>query len=87
VDETSGVSDGVSGSSQGSFQPVIARLQQGTSAAATTLLKIMLDQTSPASTRVRAAERIMNHAAKAMELEDIGVRVSALEESTKDQNR
>jgi hypothetical protein len=69
------------------FGQSIARLQQGTSAAATTLLKIMLDQTSPASTRVRAAECIMNHAAKAMELEDIGVRVAALEEATKDQNR
>jgi hypothetical protein len=69
------------------FGQSIVRLQQGTSAAATTLLKIMLDQTSPASTRVRAAECIMNHAAKAMELEDIGVRVAALEEATKDQNR
>jgi hypothetical protein len=69
------------------FGQSIARLQQGTSAAASTLLKIMLDQTSPASTRVRAAECIMNHAAKAMELEDIGVRVSALEEAAKDQNR
>jgi hypothetical protein len=69
------------------FSQSIARLQQGTSAAASTLLKIMLDQTSPASTRVRAAECIMNHAAKAMELEDIGVRVTALEEAAKDQNR
>jgi hypothetical protein len=69
------------------FGQSIARLQQGSSAAATTLLKVMLDQTSPASTRVRAAECIMNHAAKAMELEDIGVRVTALEEAAKDQNR
>lgn len=69
------------------FSQSIARLQQGTSAAATTLLKIMLDQTSPPSTRVRAAECIMNHAAKAMELEDIGVRVAALEEATKEQKR
>src|SRR5260370_2050917 len=69
------------------FSQSIARLQQGTSAAATTLLKIMLDQTSPASTRVRASECIMNDAAKAMELEDIGVRVAALEEATKEQNR
>jgi hypothetical protein len=69
------------------FSQSIARLQQGTSAAASTLLKIMLDPASPASTRVRAAECIMNHAAKAMELEDIGVRVAALEEATKDQKR
>jgi hypothetical protein len=64
------------------FGQSMARLQQGTSAAATTLLKIMLDQNSPASTRVRAAECIMNHAAKAMEIEDIDVRVA-----TKDQKR
>jgi hypothetical protein len=42
------------------FSQSIARLQQGTSAAASTLLKIMLDPASPASTRVRAAECIMN---------------------------
>jgi transposase-like protein len=69
------------------FGQSMARLQQGTSAAATTLLKIMLDQNSPASTRVRAAECIMNHAAKAMEIEDIDVRVTALEQATKDQKR
>jgi hypothetical protein len=69
------------------FSQSIARLQQGTSAAASTLLKIMLDQNSPASTRVRAAECIMNHAAKSMEIEDIGVRVTALEEAAKDQNK
>jgi transposase-like protein len=63
------------------FGQSIARLQQGSSAAATTLMKIMLDQNSPASTRVRAAECIMNHAAKSMELEDIAVRVAALEEA------
>src|SRR4051812_23537757 len=33
-----------------------ARLQQGAAAAATTLLKVMLDQATPASTKVRAAE-------------------------------
>jgi hypothetical protein len=69
------------------FSQSIARLQQGTSAAASTLLKIMLDQNSPASTRVRAAECIMNHAAKSMEIEDIGVRVTALEEASKDHNK
>src|ERR1019366_5193287 len=43
------------------FSQSIARLQQGASAAATTLLKIMLDQNTPPSTRVRAAECVMNH--------------------------
>src|ERR1035438_9992717 len=36
------------------FSQSIARLQQGCSAAATTMLKIMLDSNAPASTRVRA---------------------------------
>ena len=57
----------------------IARLQQGSSAAATTLLKTMLDPNTPASVRVRAAECVMNHATKAIEIEDIEARVAALE--------
>ena len=61
------------------FSQSIARLQQGSSAAATTLLKIMLDPNAPASTRVRAADSVLDHAAKAIEIEDIEVRVAALE--------
>jgi hypothetical protein len=41
----------------------------------------MIDPATPASVRVRAAEAIFNHAAKAIEIEDIEVRVSALEAS------
>jgi hypothetical protein len=61
------------------FGQSIARLQQGTSAAATTLLKTMIDSNTPASVKVRAAEAIFNHAAKAIEVEDIEARVAALE--------
>ena len=57
----------------------INRLQQGSSAAATTLLKVMLDQNTPASTRVRAADSVMNHALRAMELEDVMARLEDLE--------
>jgi hypothetical protein len=57
----------------------IGRLQQGSSAAATTLLKVMLDQNTPASTKVRAAESVMNHALRAMELEDVMERLTELE--------
>ena len=57
----------------------VARLQQGTSAAATTLLKTMIDPNTPASVRVRAAEAIFNHSAKAIEIEDIEARVAELE--------
>jgi transposase-like protein len=61
------------------YSQSIARLQQGTTAAATTLLKTMIDPNTPASVRVRAAEAIFNHAAKAIEIEDIEARVAALE--------
>jgi transposase-like protein len=63
------------------FGQSIARLQQGTSAAATTLLKIMIDPSAPASVRVRAADSIFNHAAKAIEIEEIEARVAALEQA------
>jgi hypothetical protein len=39
----------------------------------------MIDPATPASVRVRAAEAIFNHAAKAIEIEDIEARVSDLE--------
>ena len=61
------------------FGQAIARLQQGTSAAATTLLKLLIDPNTPASVRVRAADSIFHHAAKAIEIEDIEERVSELE--------
>ena len=61
------------------FGQAVARLQQGTSAAATTLLKTMIDPNTPASVKVRAAEAIFNHSAKAIEFEDIEARVAALE--------
>ena len=61
------------------FLQSIARLQQATSAAAATLMKVMVDPASPASTRVRAADSIFNHAAKAIEIEDIEARVAELE--------
>ena len=41
----------------------------------------MLDVNAPHSTRVRAADSVLDHAAKAIEIEDIEARVSALEAS------
>ena len=69
------------------FGQSIARLQQATGAAATTLLKIMVDQSAPASTRVRAAEAIFSHAAKAIEIEDIEARVTDLERAAEAQKK
>ena len=60
----------------------IARLQQATTAAVSTLLKIMVDTNTPASTRVRAADSVINHATKAIEIEDIDARVAALEQAS-----
>ena len=48
------------------FGQSIARLQQASGAAVSTLLKVMIDPGSPASTRVRAADSVLNHAAKAI---------------------
>ena len=61
------------------FGQAVARLQQGASAAATTLLKTMIEPSTPASVRVRAAECVLNHAMKAIEIEDIEARLSELE--------
>ena len=68
------------------FGQAIARLQQGTSAAATTLLKVMIDPSTPASVRVRAADSVFNHAAKAIEIEDIEARVAVLEQAASSGN-
>ena len=54
----------------------IARLQDASGAAVTTVLKIMLDVNTPAGTRLRAAEVVL---AKAMEMEDLETRVAELE--------
>src|SRR3954454_2980596 len=61
------------------FGQSISRLQQAAGAAVTSLLKVMVDPNSPASTRVRAADSVLKHAAKAIEIEDIEVRVAELE--------
>jgi transposase-like protein len=61
------------------FNQSIARLQQGTSAAATTLIKLLIEPGTPASVRARVADSIFNHAAKAIEIEDIEARVADLE--------
>ena len=61
------------------YSQAVARLQQGATAAATTLLKVMVDQSTPASVKVRAAECVMNHSSKAIEIEDVAARVEELE--------
>src|SRR5882672_3402254 len=64
------------------FSQAIARLHQMCSAAVSTLGKIMVDPNAPASTRVRAADSILDHTTKAIEIEDIEARVAALEQAS-----
>ncbi len=64
------------------FSQSIARLQQMCSAAVSTLGKVMVDPATPAATKVRAADSILNHSAKAIEIEDIEARVTELERAT-----
>jgi hypothetical protein len=61
------------------FGQATARLQQASGAAVATLLKIMVDVNAPHSTRVRAADCVLDRAGKAIEIEDIEARVAALE--------
>ena len=47
-------------------------------------MKIRVDATAPAGSRVRAADRVLEHAQSALELEDIQVRLARLEQIEKD---
>ena len=63
------------------FSQSSARLQQASGAAVSTLVKIMVDPEAPTSSRVRAADRVLDHARSAIEIEDIQVRLAALEQA------
>ena len=63
------------------FSQSMARLHQMASAAVTTLGKALVDPNTPPATRVRAADGILDHTAKAIELEDLEARLAELERS------
>jgi hypothetical protein len=63
------------------FGQTSARLQQATGAAVSVLLTLMLDVKAPAASRVRAAHSVLDMAAKALELEDIEMRLRRLEDA------
>jgi hypothetical protein len=69
------------------YSQSIARLQQASSAAVSTLLKTMVDPNTPPSTKVRAADSVLSHSAKAIELEDVEVRVSKLERTAEEASK
>jgi hypothetical protein len=60
------------------YSQCVGRLQQASSAAVATLLRVMTDQASPAGSRVRAADSVLGHAADAIELDDLSERLSKL---------
>ena len=59
----------------------VARLQQATGAAGVTILKLMTDSNVPPAVKLRAAEAVFSLALKGVEIEDIDMRVTALEAS------
>jgi hypothetical protein len=69
------------------YGQAIARLQQAMPLAVQAMLKVLVDPATPASVRVRAAEVIANHSHKAIEIEDVEARVSALEEAAGEQGK
>jgi hypothetical protein len=73
-----------------SYRQTIARMHQLSGAAVSTLGKVMLDAATPPATKVRAADSILNHTAKAIEIEEIDARLKELEaaaEANKDGRR
>ena len=61
------------------FSKSIARLRHASSAAVSTLLKVMIDLLASAASRIRVADYALGHAARGIEIEDIEVRVKELE--------
>jgi predicted DNA-binding protein (UPF0251 family) len=59
----------------------IARLQQGTGDAVSVLNEIMLDKGAAITARVGAARTVIEYAIKAVEFEDLAMRVADLERS------
>jgi hypothetical protein len=63
------------------FAQAIGRLQHASSAAATTLLRIMCDATAPPASRVRAAQFVLDSTARGIGLQDLEIRLRELEKS------
>jgi hypothetical protein len=65
----------------------LARMQQGSAAAASVMFKLMMDASAPPAVRLRAAECVFDRAIRGVELEDIEARIAALEEATPQEGR
>lgn len=62
-----------------SFEQSTAALQSAAIEAVETLRQVMAGADTPASARVAAARAVLEHSHRAMELEDLSVRLKALE--------
>lgn len=60
-------------------QQAIVQVQQATGEAVETLRAVMQDPNAPASAKVSAAKTILETALRGVELEDLAVRIAALE--------
>ena len=69
------------------FSQSVGRLQQASAAAVSTLLKVMVDPATPPATRVRAADSVLGHSSKAIEIEDIEARVADLERTAAERSK
>jgi hypothetical protein len=67
------------------FSQSLGRLQQGSCAAVSTLLKIMVDPNNSASSRVQAASRILDYGKDAFVSEDLELRFHRLEQMLQEQ--
>jgi transposase len=63
------------------FRQSTARLQQASSPAVTTLLKILVDPAAPLTVRARCAYYILDQTRKGIEIEELEVRISELEQA------
>ena len=64
------------------YGQALARLHQMATAAVSTIAKIMVDQGTPASVRLRAADSVLMHVEKGIQNQDIEARVAELERAT-----
>ena len=64
-----------------------ARMQQNSGAAAAVLFKLMADPTTPASVRARTAQCVLECANKSLDLEDMEVRLAALERAAEESKK
>jgi hypothetical protein len=59
----------------------MARLQQSAGAAASTVLRVMVDPATPATTKLRAADMVLDIANRGLEFQDLNIRLQELERS------